>query len=184
MFLARRAFLRGSGAALLTSTVPGLAMASALPPRPATRHLAFENIHTGERLAVDYCTNGKLDAGALAAINHVLRDYRNNEVHAIDTKLLDLLHDIHGKLETDTPFQVISGYRSPATNNMLHERSSGVAAKSLHMQGMAIDIRLADRALDKLHNAALNLGEGGVGIYPTSNFVHVDVGRVRRWSGV
>ena len=183
MFLARRAFLRGSGAALLTSAVPGLAMATALP-RPATRHLAFENIHTGEKLAVDYCIDGKLQPDALAAVNKVLRDYRNGEMHAMDTRLLDLLHDIHGRLETNAAFQVISGYRSPATNNMLHERSSGVASKSLHMQGMAIDIRLPDRALDKLHQAALDLGEGGVGMYPTSNFVHVDVGRVRRWNGV
>ena len=84
----------------------------------------------------------------------------------------------------DAPFEVISGYRSPQTNAALHERSSGVASQSLHMQGMAMDVRLPGRALAKLHDAALALGQGGVGFYPTSDFVHVDVGRVRRWNGV
>lgn len=183
MSLARRAFLRASGATLLAGVVPGFAMASTLPRSP-TRRLSFENIHTGEHLALDYCVDGKLEPQALNAINHVLRDYRNGEVHAMDTRLLDLLSDVHAKLETDAAFQVISGYRSPATNAMLHERSNGVANKSLHMQGMAIDIRLPGRPLETLHQAALSLGEGGVGIYPSSNFVHVDVGRVRRWNGI
>ena len=79
---------------------------------------------------------------------------------------------------------MISGYRSPQTNAGLHEKSSGVASKSLHMEGMAMDVRLPGRALAKLHDAAIALGQGGVGIYPTSDFVHVDVGRVRRWKGV
>lgn len=183
MSLPRRAFLRASGAALLTGIVPGLAMAST-GARPLTRRLAFENIHTGERLALDYCVNGELEPQALTAINHLLRDHRNGEIHAMDTRLLDLLSDIHGRLETNAAFQVISGYRSPATNALLHERSGGVASKSLHMQGMAIDIRVPGRSLETLHQAALTLGEGGVGDYPTSDFVHVDVGRVRRWNGV
>ena len=183
MYLPRRAFLRASGAALLTGTVPGLAIASTSPRSP-TRRLAFENLHTGERLALDYRVEGKLEPQALDVINHLLRDYRNGEVHAMDTRLLDLLSDIHARLETNAAFQVISGYRSPATNALLHERSSGVANKSLHMQGMAIDIRVPGRPLANLHQAALGLGEGGVGIYPSSDFVHVDVGRVRRWSGV
>ncbi len=100
----------------------------------------------------------------------------------MDPRLLDLLAAVHGKVQKG-PFQVISGYRSPQTNAMLHERSGEVATKSLHMQGMAIDVRIEGVALDHLHNAALDLGRGGVGFYPTSNFVHMDVGRVRQWSG-
>jgi uncharacterized protein YcbK (DUF882 family) len=101
----------------------------------------------------------------------------------MDPRLLDLLSQVHGKVGCRTPFQVISGYRSPKTNAMLHERSGQVAGKSLHMQGMAIDVRLQGVALDHLHKAALDLGDGGVGYYPTSDFVHMDVGRVRRWTG-
>ncbi len=114
----------------------------------------------------------------------MLRDFRTGEAHVIDPGLLDLLHDLNSKLETGEAFKVISGYRSPQTNGMLHEHSSGVASKSLHMQGMAIDIRVPGRALTSLHDAALQLGRGGVGYYPNSDFVHVDVGRVRKWNGV
>ena len=121
---------------------------------------------------------------ALQTINHLLRDYRNGEVHVIEPKLLDLLTILRARLDTQASFEVISGYRSPATNALLHAESSGVAAKSLHMQGMAIDIRVANRSLQELHNSALSLHAGGVGYYPTSDFVHVDVGRVRMWGGV
>lgn len=165
----------------------GIAAAAAAPFAPAfadiapSRRLAFNNIHTGEQLAIDYWADGGYVPEALSTIDHLLRDYRNGEVHPIEPKLLDLLHVLHAQLESAEPFQVISGYRSPATNAMLHAEHSGVAAKSLHMQGMAIDIRLADRSLDALHAAALALKAGGVGYYPGPDFVHVDVGRVRRW---
>ena len=182
MTFARRAFLRTSGAAILTAAgfVPALATA---PAKLAARHLKFDNLHTGEKLALDYWAGGAYEPQALEAINHVLRDFRTGAVHAIDVKLLDLLHDLNARLETDAAFQVISGYRSPQTNGLLHERSSGVAAKSLHMQGMAIDIRVPGRALTALHDNALAMARGGVGFYPSSDFVHVDVGRVRKWSG-
>jgi uncharacterized protein YcbK (DUF882 family) len=100
---------------------------------------------------------------------------------AIDLRLLDLLYALQLTLRTRTSFEVISGYRSPATNAMLASASDGVAKKSLHMQGMAIDIRLADRRLSTLREAALRLQAGGVGYYPRPDFVHVDVGRVRSW---
>ena len=145
------------------------------------RSLAFDNIHTGEKMTIEYWANGTYVTDALSTINHLLRDYRNNEVHAIEPKLLDLLSLLHRSVGSNVPFQVISGYRSPATNAMLHAESHGVAAKSLHMQGMAIDIRLADRALNVVHSAARSLRLGGVGYYPASDFVHVDVGRVRYW---
>jgi uncharacterized protein YcbK (DUF882 family) len=181
MALARRAFLRTSGAALLAAGTVGIRSALAAP---AARRLSFENLHTGERLALDYWNDGAYHPEALAAINKVLRDFRTGDVHAIDPRLLDLLHDVNARLETAAPFQVISGYRSPRTNGMLHEQSSGVASKSLHMQGMAIDIRVPGRELTALHGTALALGRGGVGFYPTSDFVHIDVGRVRKWNGV
>jgi uncharacterized protein YcbK (DUF882 family) len=181
MTLPRRALLRAGAAAVLSASLPGFALAAALP---GARKLKLENLHTGERLAADYCVDGRYQPDALQAINHILRDYRTGDVHSIDPRLLDLLHDLNTRLETDAAYQVISGFRSPHTNEMLHERSSGVASKSLHTQGMAIDIRVPGRALHAVHATALSLDRGGVGLYPTSDFVHVDVGRVRRWNGV
>jgi len=183
MQIARRTFLRTSGGALVTAAAARFAPAfGAVAPGPRT--LALSNIHTGEKLKLDYWANGAYVPAALTEVNRVLRDYRTGDIHVIEPKLLDLLHTLSHNMETDTAFEVISGYRSPQTNALLHERSSGVAAKSLHMQGMAIDIRLPGRTLPKLHDAALAMGWGGVGFYPTSDFVHVDVGRVRKWSGI
>ena len=176
----RRSLLRAGGAAVLAGIVsPSFASISAAQQRA----LAFDNLHTGEKLDIAYWQNGQYVSEALTDIDHVLRDYRNNEVHVIDPKLLDLLNLLHRQLGSATPFEVISGYRSPSTNAAMHERSAGVAAHSLHMQGMAIDIRLADVQLKTLHEAALDMRAGGVGFYPSLDFVHVDVGRVRRWGG-
>jgi uncharacterized protein YcbK (DUF882 family) len=174
----RRAFL-----ARVVTAVAVTPIAPAFAEGEEARSLALHNLHTGERLTTDYWVRGAYQADALAAINHVLRDFRTGDVHAIDPTLLDLLVRLHGRLESGAPFEVVSGYRSPATNAMLraeHEHS-GVAAKSLHMEGQAIDIRVADRPLALLHKAALIEQEGGVGYYPDLDFVHVDVGRVRRW---
>jgi uncharacterized protein YcbK (DUF882 family) len=158
--------------------------ALAEPVDLAPRKVALHNLHTGESLQAIYWEEGRYVPDALAAVNKVLRDFRTGDQHPMDPGLLDLLDTLHVKVESRSPFQVISGYRSPRTNAMLHEHSDGVASKSLHMQGMAMDIRLDGVALDHLHKAALDVGRGGVGYYPTSNFVHVDVGRVRRWNGV
>jgi uncharacterized protein YcbK (DUF882 family) len=186
MQIERRRLLGAGGAALLTGlATPAFAgpisTAAALLAPNASRSLSFDNIHTGEKLSIEYWANGGYITNALTTVNHLLRDFRNNQVHAIEPKLLDLLVLLQEKVETRAPFQVISGYRSPATNAMLHAESHGVASKSLHMQGMAIDIRLADCALDRLHSAASSLKLGGVGYYPGPDFVHVDVGRVRYW---
>lgn len=191
MDLARRALLRMGGAAVLTGLSASLAksaFAGVAAPALAgfgklqCRSLQFEALHTGERLKVDYWVDGAYVPGALASVNRVLRDCRSGEVHAIDPKLLDLLHQIGHRLEIPGGYQVISGYRSPATNAMLHDKTSGVANKSLHMVGKAIDIRVPGRALEKVHSTALSLKVGGVGFYPKSDFVHVDVGRPRSWS--
>ena len=137
--------------------------------------------HTGERLAIEYFAGNAYLPDALATVNHFLRDFRTEEVHEIDSGLLDLLHSLATVTETSRPFQVISGYRSPATNEMLRHHSEGVAAGSLHMVGQAIDIRLADVPLTTLRQAALGIRRGGVGYYPASDFVHVDTGRLRTW---
>jgi len=157
------------------------AMAQALPAGP--RRLALHNLHTGETFDECYWEAGRYVPDAVGAVNKVLRDYRTGDVHTMDLRLLDLLHQVRGRVGADRPFQVVSGYRSPKTNAALHSRSGQVAAHSLHMDGMAIDVRVEGVALDHLHKAALDLGVGGVGVYPTSNFVHMDVGRVRRWTG-
>jgi uncharacterized protein YcbK (DUF882 family) len=184
--LHRRAFL-GFGAVAAAAALSPL-KAHATTPAPAkksvVRSLSFFNTHTGERLQAEYCCDGRYEPDALAQINRILRDFRTNEIKAIDPKLLDLLHELGGTLETDRPFHIISGYRSPHTNELLRSRggaSTGVASKSLHMVGKAIDIRVPGVKLDHLRSAARSLKLGGVGYYPSSNFVHVDTGRVRYW---
>ena len=159
------------------AAAPALAWAHASEPRV----LAFDHLHTGERLEVAYFSAGRYLPDALDAVNHLLRDFRSGDVGTMDPKLLDLLHALRERTGSRRPYQIISGFRSPATNRMLHERSSGVATKSLHMSGQAIDIRVADVPLAGLRAAALSLRRGGVGFYPGSNFVHVDTGRVRAW---
>ena len=147
----------------------------------APRRLAVHNLHTGESLDAVYWEQGAYVPDALSAVNHVLRDFRTGDVHPIDPRLLDTMARLGARVAAKQPFSVISGYRSPRTNAMLHRESGGVATHSLHMQGMAIDIRLAGLELSKLHEAALGMRAGGVGYYPGSDFVHVDVGPVRRW---
>jgi len=158
--------------------LPRRAQAQAAP-----RSLRFEHTHTGERLALTYAVGDQYVASALDRIQYFLRDFRNGAMHAIDPGLLDQLHLLAATTATRSPFQVISGYRSPATNAMLRREGHGVAAQSLHLQGKAIDIRLTDIALADLRDAALSLRAGGVGFYPSlaSDFVHIDTGRVRRW---
>ena len=147
------------------------------------RCVAMNNLHTGEQLQAVYWEQGQYIPDVLDAVNLHLRDFRTGDVHPIDPRLLDVLDAVTVLTGASAPFQVISGYRSPATNALLRERSEEVAKKSFHMSGMAIDIRLPDVDLAHLQAAALTLGLGGVGYYPESNFVHVDVGPVREWRG-
>lgn len=147
------------------------------------RWVHLRNIHTDEKLEAVYWDKGDYVPDAVQALNKVLRDYRNDETHPMDTGLYDILDQIRAKTQSKSPFQIISGYRSPATNKLLSERSGEVAKRSLHMDGKAMDVFLEDVDLRYVRAAALELGRGGVGYYPTSNFVHVDVGPVRKWSG-
>lgn len=176
----RRGFLKASALALAAGLSGEVfaAVPSALTPE---RKLAFYNIHTGEKLNAVYWADGAYQADGLTGIYKLLRDYRSGDVSPINTGLLNLLHTLSASLDTNEPFHVISGYRSPATNAMLAEKGDGVAKHSLHMEGLAIDIRVPGRELADVRRAALALAGGGVGYYPTSDFVHVDVGRVRQW---
>lgn len=177
--ISRRTFFK---LGLLAAALPGSAFASRGLSAPE-RRLGFLNLHTGEKADLPYWVEGDYAPDALAEINRVLRDHRTGEVAAIDTQLLDLLHRVNTALGASQPFQVISGYRSPASNQMLAGNSSGVATRSLHMQGKAIDVRLPGIPLADLRRAGLMLKGGGVGYYPGSDFVHLDVGRVRTWGG-
>lgn len=175
--LSRRGFFTaGAAAAGMLAMRPAEA---ALLARP--RFLSFQNLHTGEHVKLEYWADGGYIQKALGSIAHVLRDHRNDAVHHIDPTLLDLLHRVRTTLEVDTPFHVISGYRSPESNAKLAARSGGVATRSLHMDGKAIDIRIPGVDLRYLHKAAKSLQAGGVGFYAQSNFVHMDTGRVRYW---
>jgi uncharacterized protein YcbK (DUF882 family) len=177
----RRRFLALGAAALalpILSRLPAFAEPAPLPP---DRDLSLFNIHTRESAAVEYCRSGRLVPPSLETINHVLRDYRTGEMKNIDIRLLDLLNALSRKTAPDRPFHVISGYRSPRTNAFLRANRRGVAEHSLHLLGQAVDIRVPGLGLRDLYRAALSLRGGGVGFYPASDFVHVDVGRVRTW---
>jgi uncharacterized protein YcbK (DUF882 family) len=141
------------------------------------------NTHTGESLRTCYFENGQYTAASLKDLNHLLRDHRTGESHQIDPQLFDVLHALALCAECEPQFEIISGYRSPATNSALHAKSKGVASGSLHMQGKAIDVRLHGAACDRLRDLAMGMQCGGVGYYAKSNFVHLDTGRVRFWAG-
>ena len=145
------------------------------------RKLSFYNTHTDENISATYWAEGKYIEESLVDINKIMRDHRSGEIHPIDPQLLDLLHTLQNNVEKKDPFSIISCYRSPATNALLNKKSNGVAKRSLHMQGKAIDIRLPGCDLNNLRKAALTMKRGGVGYYPESDFIHVDTGRVRFW---
>jgi uncharacterized protein YcbK (DUF882 family) len=180
MLLSRRSFLRAGALAAVSACAPG-ALAVAKEVSAKDRSLAFYNTHTGERLRTVFWAEGAYIQESLQAINRILRDSRNDQVHEIDPRLIDLLYVLRSTIDAREPFHVISGYRSPATNALLRSRSTGVAENSLHLVGKAIDIRVPGRKLIDVRNAALSLKAGGVGYYSRSDFVHVDIGRVRFW---
>jgi uncharacterized protein YcbK (DUF882 family) len=151
---------------------------------PLEYRLRFYHTHTNERLDIVYRVGENYVPEALAKLDRYLRDHRTGEVHHFDPRLFDLLYDLTASLnDPGGEIDVICGYRTPSSNEFLRTRSahSGVAVHSLHMQAEAIDIRLPGIATAAVRDAALRLQRGGVGYYRDSNFVHVDVGRVRRW---
>ena len=147
----------------------------------AYKALSFEHAHTGDKLKLTYFEQGSYIKGALQEINYLLRDYHTDDIHPIDTALLDQLFDLKQTLGINKPFHIVSGYRSPYTNAQLRKHSSGVAEHSFHMQGRAIDIRVEGVAIKSIRNAALTMARGGVGYYPNNDFVHLDTGDFRTW---
>jgi len=156
-----------------------LALPAAALPAPT---LELRALHTGERLSVAPSADGRWPPAALAGLRHLLRDHRNGLEHDVDPALPDLLLAVAARCERPPHFEVISGYRSPASNAALRAAGHGVSAHSLHMEGRAIDVRLQGCALAALRAAGLGLARGGVGYYPGPGFVHLDTGRVRSWS--
>lgn len=174
---ARRRFLCLGTAGLAGLLMPARGWAAG----PGARTLAFRNVHTGEFVRATYWAAGRYVREGLSQIDRLLRDHRTGLVHPIDRRLLRLLDALHNSLDTREAFEVISGYRSPATNARLVTTSKGVVPGSLHVAGMAVDVRVPGRPLRAVRDAATALRAGGVGYYPDSDFVHVDVGRVRYW---
>jgi uncharacterized protein YcbK (DUF882 family) len=158
----------------------GLARAQDAPERCS---LELKNLHTGEVLKVSFDRDAGPDAAAIGRLQHLLRDYRVDEEHQMDPALYRLLCDLAQAAGYPARYEVISGYRSPRTNKKLHDTGHAVAEHSQHMEGRAIDVRLVGCELTRLRDVALAAKRGGVGFYPSSNFVHVDTGRVRTWTG-
>lgn len=175
----RRRFLMGLGGLGAAALLPLPAQASRSAP---VRKLSLHNLHTGEQVTASFWEEGRYVREGLATFNRVMRDFRMNEEHDIDPKLFDQLFLLQHKLGKVGEIQIISGYRSPHTNAMLRRTSNGVAKKSYHMKGQAIDLRMPGVPLSQLRQAALQLNVGGVGYYPKSNFVHLDTGPARSWS--
>ena len=146
-----------------------------------TRSISLRNTHTNETLTVTYKVNGRYDEAALNKLNHILRDWREDQSIRIDAHLIDLIWDVYREVEATEPIAIVCGYRSPGTNAMLRRRSSGVAKFSQHMLGKAMDFYIPGVPLEKLREAGLRASRGGVGFYPSSNFVHLDTGSVRHW---
>ena len=173
----RRSLLKAAGFLIPLGLLP----LPALARMRAVRQLSFYHTHTSEELDVVYAENGAYVPEALTEINYLLRDFRNGEVHPIDPRLLDLLHAVRERTGGGGQFEVISGFRSRATNDLLRHNSAGVARNSMHLKGQAIDIRLTGAVTRDVRHVAIAMAQGGVGYYPDSDFVHLDTGRVRTW---
>jgi len=178
--ISRRRMLIASG---LAGSAAVLSRSPLGAPNSTAKQIALTNLYTGEKLTVEFFRNDAYVPGALEGIDVLLRDFRNGEKHAIDPALLDYLVDVAAQIGVPAAFSVISGYRSPETNERLHERSSGVSQHSLHMQGRAIDVRMSGVDCPDLAAHAEELKRGGVGFYRASNFVHLDTGAFRTWRG-
>ncbi len=178
----RRRFIAFTVAASAAVSWTGATLRATAAER-APRWIELENIHTNEITRVAFENADGFAPGAAARLQHLLRDYRTGEEHEMDSRLYVQLCDLAAAAGREPRYQVISGYRSPATNAKLHEQGHGVAEHSLHMQGRAMDVRLRGCELRVLRDLALAAQRGGVGYYPHSNFIHLDTGRVRSWEG-
>lgn len=180
----RRNLLAGVAALALTPVLSSAAAASSKIRKQIVypeRSLSLNNVHTGENERVVYWADGTYLTEGLNRINWILRDFRTSETKSIDPRLLNILYLLTRTLDVHKPVLVLSGYRSKKTNDMLRRTTEGVARRSFHMAGRAIDIRMPAVPTQHVQRAALHLGGGGVGYYPSSNFVHLDSGPVRTW---
>lgn len=175
----RRKWLALGGAAMGMAMLPGQAFATLSTPRP--RILLLNNLNTGEQLKAEFFDGKNYIQEELVRLNHLFRDYRANKVKSIDPRLFDQIFRLQAMIGTRKPIRLISGYRSPRTNNELRERGSGVAKHSYHTLGQAMDFHIEGVQLANIRKAALKMRAGGVGYYPRSNFVHIDTGPVRNW---
>ena len=168
----------------LSAAQPGAQSSLAQPaPAPAEQyHLRMHHLHTGESLDVVYKVGERYVPSALDMLNHFLRDHRTGDISSYDPREFDVLHELMVRLgRPDGEIDIVCGYRTPWSNNFLRTHSKGVAEHSQHMLAKAIDIRVPGVSTERLRDVALSLHEGGVGYYPKSQFVHVDVGPVRQW---
>jgi uncharacterized protein YcbK (DUF882 family) len=180
--LNRRVFIKLGVLATVAVTIdPARTLASAAPDLHARKNLSLFNTHTAEHLHICYCRDGAHNYDAIDRISHLMRDHRTGEVKPIDTRVLDILYRLSRRLSSRGPLHIVSGYRSPSTNQALHKKSAGVASNSFHVRGMAVDFRLPNCKTAIVSETAVKLKAGGVGYYPKSDFVHVDCGPVRRW---
>lgn len=177
--LDRRAFMKLGGAAMASLVIPQWAWGD--ENLISEKKLSFYNIHTGEKCSSVFWAEGEYIPEGIAEINKILRDHRTGDVAQMDIEVFELLYNLQKKMDAKGTFNVISGFRSQKTNAMLNKTTNGVAKKSMHTLGKAIDINLPGHKLAMLRKAAIDAKTGGVGYYPSSNFVHVDVGRVRQW---
>ncbi|WP_068546925.1 DUF882 domain-containing protein [Thalassotalea crassostreae] len=180
----RRQFFRKVGGAVALGASAPLLINNAhasMNMDTSVKRLALYNRHTGERAEGVFWANGTYQNDVIKSFEKNLRDHRQNEVAAMDRRLFQFLHKIQQRLVTDKEIHIISGYRSPKTNAMLAGRSNGVAKKSFHMKGQAIDFAIPGIDLALIRDTAKSLKLGGVGYYPNSGFVHIDTAWVRSW---
>jgi uncharacterized protein YcbK (DUF882 family) len=180
--ISRRRLILGSASLAGIALVSPLSAFAIIEANDEDRTLSFRHTHTGESERLTYWRDGDYLADGLLQLDWLLRDHRTGESMPMDRTLLDLLYKLQQAVGVCGEFEIISAYRSPKTNRMLRNKSSGVAKRSLHMQGKAIDVRLPGCNLKTLRDAALTLKAGGVGYYPKSNFIHLDTGRFRYWT--
>jgi len=181
--LTRRALLGAFAATTLVAAPTFSKAAGLIRGSGDIRRIRMYSGRTGERIDMIYWIDGKYIKDAVKEVNYFMRDWRSDQVKAIDLRTLDIMAASHNLLESNEPYMLLSGYRSPSTNAMLRRRSRSVAKNSLHMQGQAADLRLSSRSVGQVARAATACHAGGVGRYSRSNFTHMDCGVVRNWGG-
>lgn len=181
--LTRRSLLRAFAATTLVAAPTFSNAAGLLRGSGDIRRIRMYSGRTGERIDMIYWIDGKYIKDAVKEVNHFMRDWRTDQVKAMDLRTLDIMAASHNLLDVNEPYMLLSGYRSPATNAMLRRRSRNVAKNSLHVKGQAADLRLSSRSASQVARAAVACRAGGVGRYSRSNFTHMDCGVVRSWGG-